>query len=86
MVMHQIDETSPLYGMNQKSLEDLAPVIIVTLTGMDDTVAQIIHTQNIYSVHQILWNVRFANVMTVDENGQRYVDYSHFHSVVPLEK
>jgi inward rectifier potassium channel len=86
MVMHQIDETSPLYGMNQKSLEDLEPVIIVTLTGMDDTVAQIIHTQNIYSVHQILWNVRFANVMTVDENGQRYVDYSHFHSVVPLEK
>lgn len=84
MVMHQIDETSPLYGMTQESLADLQPLIIVTLTGMDDTVAQIIHTRKIYSNAEILWNVRFVNVMSMDEHGQRYVDYSHFHSVVSL--
>lgn len=84
MVMHQIDETSPLYGMTQESLADLQPLIIVTLTGMDDTVAQIIHTRKIYSNAEILWNVRFVNVMSIDEHGQRYVDYSHFHSVVSL--
>lgn len=84
MVMHQIDETSPLYGMTRQSLADLEPLIIVTLTGMDDTVAQIIHTRKIYAISHILWNVRFVNVMTVDEHGQRFVDYSHFHDVVGL--
>lgn len=86
MVMHIIDETSPLYGMTRESLAELEPLIIVTLTGMDDTVAQNIHTRNIYSIEQILWDARFVNVMSVDENGQRYVDYSHFHDVLPVDK
>ncbi|NEP43835.1 MAG: ATP-sensitive inward rectifier potassium channel 10, partial [Okeania sp. SIO2H7] len=64
MVMHQIDENSPLYGMTRESLEELEPVIIVTLNGMDDTVAQTIHTRYIYSIEQIVWNARFVNVMT----------------------
>lgn len=86
MVMHIIDETSPIYGMTQSALAELEPLIIVTLTGMDDTVAQNIHTRNIYSIEQIVWNARFVNVMSVDDNGQRYVDYSHFHDVVSLDK
>ncbi len=86
MVMHIIDETSPLYGMTQSALAELEPLIIVTLTGMDDTVAQNIHTRYIYSIEQIVWDARFVNVMFADDNGQRYVDYSHFHDVLPLNK
>lgn len=86
MVMHVIDETSPIYGMTPSALAELEPLIIVTLTGMDDTVAQNIHTRYIYSIEEIVWDARFVNVMFVDDNGQRYVDYSHFHDVLPVDR
>lgn len=84
MVMHRIDETSPLYGMTESSLAELEPLMIVSLTGMDDTVAQSIHSRQVYSADRILWNVRFVDVMSISAEGDRCIDYSHFHDVIPL--
>jgi hypothetical protein len=30
--------------------------------------------------------VRFADVLSIREDGTRVVDYHHFHEVVPLEQ
>jgi inward rectifier potassium channel len=59
--------------------------IIVTLSGIDETVAQTIYARHIYAAHEILWNMRFADILLVMPDGQRHVDYSRFHDVVPLE-
>jgi inward rectifier potassium channel len=84
--MHPIDETSPLYGETPESLAASDADILVTLTGVDETVAQPIHARHAYAVRDLIWNHRFADVFSRLPNGDRVLDYSHFHSVVALEK
>ncbi|HLO83906.1 MAG TPA: ion channel [Nostocaceae cyanobacterium] len=84
-VMHVIDETSPLYGMTPESLAKTNSLLLVSLTGLDETVAQIVHARKTYTSNQILWNAQFVDIMHHTPDGHRYVDYKHFHDVLPLE-
>lgn len=85
MVMHPIDESSPLYGKTPESLVNAGAQIIATLQGLDDTVNQTMHARKLYSARDILWNRRFVDVVSFQENGDRAIDYTHFHDVLPLD-
>jgi inward rectifier potassium channel len=52
--MHPIDETSPFYGETPESLAADNAELLVTLTGIDETVAQTIHSRQSYAVREIL--------------------------------
>ncbi|WP_299415873.1 ion channel [Acaryochloris sp. IP29b_bin.148] len=82
-VMHPIDESSPLYGATAESLEHTKATLIVTLTGIDDTVAQSLHARHTYGATDILWNHKFIDLFHQTPNGHRYIDYTHFHDVLP---
>jgi inward rectifier potassium channel len=84
-VMHVIDESSPLYGMTPESLSQTNCLLMISLTGIDETVAQVVHARHSYSANDILWNNRFVDILHHASDGHRYIDYSHFHDVVPLE-
>lgn len=83
-VMHVIDETSPFYGMTPESLAQENLELIVTLTGLDETVSQTIHARHSFIVEEILWNMRFVDILSVMPDGARSVDYSRFHDVMPM--
>jgi inward rectifier potassium channel len=82
--MHPIDEYSPLYGATQESLIQGRATIVISLSGIDQTVAQMIHARHTYTAHEILWNHRFVDIFHNTPDGHRYIDYSHFHETVPL--
>ncbi|MGK7921190.1 MAG: ion channel [Trichodesmium sp.] len=89
LVMHQIDEDSPLYGLSENDFHNLKHQEIrffVTLTGIDETVSQTIHASHIYTLDNISWHQRFVDMMSTGIDGKRYFDYSHFHDLVPLNK
>ena len=79
--MHLIDENSPLYGETPESLRDCATEIVVSLTGVDETVAQTVHARYSYMTQEILWNVQFAEMLTYSSDGRRAIDFSRFHDV-----
>jgi inward rectifier potassium channel len=84
--MHVIDEHSPFYG--EGALERLRAQkseMFLGLTGMDETIGQMIHARYNYSLDDIVTNVRFADVLTLHPDGTREIDYRKFHDVVPLE-
>ena len=83
--MHPIDESSPLYGETAESLASSDADIIVSLTGLDETVAQPISARESYAVRDLIWNQRFVDVIFSLPNGQRVVDYSYFHDVVAID-
>jgi inward rectifier potassium channel len=83
-VMHPIDEYSPLYGVTAETLAVTETMLVVTLTGIDETVSQMIHARYTFLAQDILWNVRFVDVLLRMANGQRSVDYNRFHDVMPL--
>lgn len=86
LAMHTIDEFSPLYGMTAESLVQTNTTLVVSLSGLDETVAQVVHARNTYSATDILWNYQFVNIMHHTEDGNRYIDYQHFHDAEALDK
>lgn len=81
--MHRIDEQSPLYGVTPESLDKAEASLVVTLSGLDETVSQPIHARHTYICRDILWNMRFVDIISKTKDGNRFVDYSRFHDVVP---
>ncbi len=84
MVMHHIDESSPLYGATPDSLEEAETDIIVTLTGIDETVSQTVHARHYYMTEEILWNMRFVDIFTKKPDGRRVLDLNRFNEVTPV--
>jgi inward rectifier potassium channel len=85
--MHVIDETSPFYGENAiERLRERRAEIYALLTGVDETFGQTIHSRYSYRLDDIVQNARFADVLSVLPDGQRVIDYTRFHELVPLPK
>lgn len=84
LVMHPIDEESPLYGVTAEELAEEEAELVVTMTGLDATVAQTVHARHSYVGWEILWNMRFVDVFSKLPDGRRCIDYTRFHDVLPL--
>jgi inward rectifier potassium channel len=85
VAMHSIDEFSPLYGMTAESLVQTNSTIVISLSGIDETVSQVVHARHDYTADEILWNNRFVDIIHHTPEGHRYIDYNHFHDVLPLD-
>ena len=81
LIMHRLDETSPLYGCTGRSLNESGSEIIVALSGLDDTFAQRIHARHSYLPSEIVWGKQFEDMLSFDQDGRRVVDYNRFHDV-----
>ncbi len=82
--MHPITTESPLFGMTATDLAEGEVEIIVMLTGMDETFAQVIHARHSYMGDEIVWNARFADVLSRLPDGRRRIDYRYFHQVIAI--
>ena len=66
------------------SAEDQAQMnatIAISLSGLDETIAQILHARHTYAAHEVLWNYRFVDIICHTPNGNRYIDFAFFHEV-----
>jgi inward rectifier potassium channel len=86
--MHRIDEASPFWGgaAALERLREERTEIFLTFTGTDETIGQNIHAGHRYQLDEIVYNARFIDVLTVDEDGTRTIDYGPFHDVEVLGK
>ncbi len=82
--IHPIDEKSPLHGQDLAAMRELNSDFIVSLTGIDEGLAQTIHARYAYAAEDIVWGARFADILT--SGAERvFIDYSKFHETVALE-
>ncbi len=84
-VMHEIDRNSPFYGASEASLAADNAELIVTASGIDETIAARVHTRTSYLPHEILWDRRFADIIGWTDDGRRVVDYRRFHDTAALD-
>jgi inward rectifier potassium channel len=82
-IMHTIDDASPLCGLTEDTWQTGKPQIIISLTGLDETVAYNVQVRHVYPTQNLLWEHRLADVLHIMENGDRYIDYKDFHRTVP---
>lgn len=80
-VVHPIHEDSPLFGQTAESLAASEAAIIVSVTGVDEVLGQTVHARYAYASQDVHWGRRFADILSVDENGRRTIDYRRFHDL-----
>ena len=81
---HQIDASSPLFNETAESLARSEATLILTIDGVDETTSQTMRGRHTYGAEMIRWHHRYPDLIEVDEQGVRRVDYSKFHDVEPL--
>ncbi len=83
-VMHTIDQSSPLYGLTIETMERLHAQILVSLTGVDETVEGTLHARHFYATRNLMFDRRFVDVIHMGNDGHRYLDYTYFHETTSI--
>jgi len=78
--VHPITEGSPLLGATVESMRESRAVVIVSLTGLEETFSQTVNARHNYAADDILWGKRLADITRFEKGG--IVDYSRFDDVV----
>jgi inward rectifier potassium channel len=82
--IHVITPDSPLYGLTLEQMKEQQVQLVCSLIGIDETFAQQVHSRHAYQPDDFVWDQRFADIVGVNPDGSRYVDYARFHHVVPM--
>ncbi|MCA9609251.1 MAG: hypothetical protein KC619_26800 [Myxococcales bacterium] len=82
VVLHVVDERSPLFAETAASLAEKEGEIQVTVSGTDDIWMQTVHASHRYMADDIAWGSRLVDI--VHEEGDSFViDLRKFHAVEP---
>eukprot|EP00798_Chlamydomonas_sp_ICE-L_P014778 gene14778-20828_t len=84
IVQHIIDERSPLYGLDAKSLETLNAEIVVQLEGCTE-LGDMFMVRRSYLPQEIYWGHNFTTILRPPMEGETEysVDIARFHDVEP---
>lgn len=86
LVVHQIDENSPLWEMSPEELLSEDFEIIVVLEGINETTGMTTQVKTSYLPSEIMWGHKLAALLSYQKaNGQYKIDYTKFHSVIPTD-
>jgi inward rectifier potassium channel len=83
-IMHIIDDSSPLKAANEESLRASAAIVVLSISGADETTGQVLMARAVYSGSAIRWNEAFRDITEKTEDGALHFDYGKFDDVVPL--
>ena len=83
LAVHPIGPGSPLEGLTPERLAAGTATLIVSLTGLDEHLGQMVHARHAYAAGEIVFGHRFVDVMQRMPDGSRLIDYRRFHDTVP---
>jgi inward rectifier potassium channel len=81
-VIHRLDEKSPLYGLNVDNATERVVGIIVSFTGVDDTMLQTVHARQMYSADDLRFNARFVDMIDSSVPGTLIIDHTQMDELV----
>jgi inward rectifier potassium channel len=61
-VVHPIDEDSPLYRCTEEDLRSNDAEILVIISALDETFAQLVHTRTSYKIPELKFGYKFSNM------------------------
>jgi len=70
VIVHPIDESSPLFGLTKEEFDNSDPEILIMITAIDETFSQSVHARTSYKHTEILWGVRFADIFLKSADGR----------------
>jgi len=83
MLLHRIDDESPLKGLTPEDLKKSDAEISCSLTGTDDISLQAIHGRWTWEHFDVAFGQRLADVLSEDKDGAVILDLTKFHALEP---
>lgn len=83
MIVHRIDEQSPLHGVTPEQLEATSAELALAITGVDDTTLQPVHGRYTWEAQDIVYGARLADVLSETAEGNVRLDLARFHDLEP---
>ena len=84
LVVHVIDEDSPLHGMTLEDFYAERTIIIISLVGLDGTFSQSVNARHVYRPQDVIFDHHFEDIISDLPDGRIEVDFSKLHRVRPL--
>lgn len=86
IIIHKIDENSPLYNMSATDLLQDKFEVVVILEGTVESTGQTTQARSSYLNTEILWGHRFDPVTNYNKERQAYeVDYKRFNETTQVD-
>lgn len=83
---HRIDEDSPFWEISAEDLHREQFELVIILEGIVESTGMTAQARTSYLPGEILWGHRFERLVTFQkENGEYQIDYSRFHSTIPVD-
>jgi inward rectifier potassium channel len=83
-LLHVIDAASPLHDQTPQSLTASRALLLLTVSGTDETTGQTLMARYQYPASALNWNHRFIDILTRGSDGVDRFDYTKFHEIAPL--
>ena len=82
-VIHEIDEHSPIYGLDAAGFVADDVRMFVSLEARDPDLATVVHALHDYDPADVVFGMRYADVITIDENKRPTADMTRMSEIEP---
>ena len=83
VVVHPIDEGSPLAGVDAEDLARSDAEVLIYLTAFDETFSQTVHARSSYKFHEVTFGARFADMFDSRDDGVIAIDLRRLDQIEP---
>jgi inward rectifier potassium channel len=81
-LIHHLDEKSPLYGLSLENVSERVVGLIVSFSGVDDTMVQTVHARQMYNAEDVRFGARFVDMIDNSQPGTLVIDHSQLDELV----
>lgn len=81
VVVHPIDETSPLANVTHEQFLASDAEILILLTAVEEDFGQTVHARSSYLANEVAWGARFADMYVDADDGAVSVDMRRLHRI-----
>ena len=83
-IMHLIDATSPLFGMDEAAFVEGDTRLFLTLQSHDPVLGTTVHDSRSYAPNTIKFGMRYEDVISQAEDGSPIADLTRISAIEPL--
>jgi inward rectifier potassium channel len=83
LILHRVDDDSPLRDWTAETLRDADVEIQVAITGIDGTTSQTLHARHRYLPEDLRLGMRYADMLSPRPDGRIELDYAKLHDLLP---
>jgi inward rectifier potassium channel len=85
VLFHPIEADSPLFGVDEETLNASEINFVVSIVGFDETSGQTVHARDVFAAQDVRFGHEFDDIIWSDDSGIRHIDYAKINATHPAK-